>query len=410
MQEDITDAIGAATRDNVSVYAINAGGGSQPGGLMFLRRLAAATGGMAFLDSGDTAGSLARIVQDNSSYYILGYHVPPGRSDGRFRTVKVQVHRPGLTVRARPGYYTPAAAAATTTAKLPATKASTELQAALRSPLPVNGLVFSASAAASQGNTPNVSVSLVVEIEPQGLAFSERRGSRNTDIELHVTATDPASKVPADSRHHLAELRLRPQMYDAVQAEGVRITRRLDLRPGRYRVQVGVRDKTSGLLGTQFMDLDVPDLVKPALAMSGIVLVSAAATRAPTIAADAALATILPGAPTARRAFPPNDTLAVYTEIYDNDLAKAHRFVVKTTVRDAGGAEAFSATSEYASQDVSAAARAKKRGAIRHLATVPVSALSSGHHILQIEATPLPGEGHTVMRQVPFTIGSSVDR
>lgn len=69
-----------------------------------LRAIADATGGLAFVDSNDFAKGLTRIVDDNSHYYILGYHSPDLKRDGVFRQLSVRVSRPGLTVRARNGY------------------------------------------------------------------------------------------------------------------------------------------------------------------------------------------------------------------------------------------------------------------------------------------------------------------
>jgi VWFA-related protein len=69
-----------------------------------LRTLALNTDGTAVLDSNDLAGGLKRIVDDLTSYYLLGYysgHAPP---DGKYHSIKVRVRRPGVQVRARRGY------------------------------------------------------------------------------------------------------------------------------------------------------------------------------------------------------------------------------------------------------------------------------------------------------------------
>jgi VWFA-related protein len=87
------------------------------GRLNSLRTLAEATDGLAIVDSNDLAGGLRRVVDDLSSYYLLGYY-SSGKLDGRFHTIKVRVKRPGVQVRARRGYLaaTPAAVTAAATA------------------------------------------------------------------------------------------------------------------------------------------------------------------------------------------------------------------------------------------------------------------------------------------------------
>ena len=68
-----------------------------------LRTLAQATDGLAIVSTNNIAGGLRRVVDDLTSYYLLGYYAT-GRLDGRFHTITVRVKRPGVSVRARRGY------------------------------------------------------------------------------------------------------------------------------------------------------------------------------------------------------------------------------------------------------------------------------------------------------------------
>jgi VWFA-related protein len=69
-----------------------------------LRILAEETDGKALVNSNDLAGGLRQIVRDSSAYYLLGYTSTLNEPDGRFHKINVRVKRPGLQVRARPGY------------------------------------------------------------------------------------------------------------------------------------------------------------------------------------------------------------------------------------------------------------------------------------------------------------------
>ena len=82
-----------------------------------LRTLAEATDGVAVVQTNDLARGLKRIVDDLSSYYLLGYY-STGKLDGKFHSIAVRVKRQGVEVRARRGYLapTPAEAAALTSA------------------------------------------------------------------------------------------------------------------------------------------------------------------------------------------------------------------------------------------------------------------------------------------------------
>ena len=433
LREAMRNAIAAATRANVNVYTIDPRGlstgledaiglptmtvsptaGLSPTRMVdetarshqWLRSVADETGGISSLNTNDTTAPLARIIEDSSQYYILGYYAPAGRNDGRFRNVDVRVTRPGLTVRARRGYYAPTAAPRSTRAG-DGTAASAELREALRNPLPVSDLVFSASTTVFQSKPPDASVALVVEIDPASVAFTHRDGLYATDLELYVSATDPMSKTPVNNTHHLARLRLRPQTFEAVKREGIRITRRLELRPGRYRLQVGLRDETSGAAGSAFHDVDVPDLFKPPIEMSGILLVSAAATRIPTAEPDRALAALLPGAHTTRRHFPVNDTLALYAEVYDNDLSSPHQVRVTTSVRDAKGREVFTTSAAHDSAELAAGpgGARQKTGGFGHRVTLPAAKLGPGHYVATVAAVRLGSSERSVSRQLTFTV------
>ena len=69
-----------------------------------LRFLAADTDGTSVINTNNIDGALRRIVDDLSSYYLMGYYTTNIKLDGRFRSITVRVKRPGATVRARKGY------------------------------------------------------------------------------------------------------------------------------------------------------------------------------------------------------------------------------------------------------------------------------------------------------------------
>ncbi|MDP1570312.1 MAG: VWA domain-containing protein [Vicinamibacterales bacterium] len=72
-----------------------------------LRTLAEETDGVAVLNTNDVTGAVSRFMGDLGSYYLLGYYSTNTRLDGRYRRLTVRVKRPGLEVRARPGYLAP---------------------------------------------------------------------------------------------------------------------------------------------------------------------------------------------------------------------------------------------------------------------------------------------------------------
>src|SRR5712691_3757566 len=87
-----------------------------------LVQLAQQTGGLAFLNSNDVSRGISRVYEDTSTYYSIGVTVSKLPGPG-YQDVKVEVSRPGTTVRARRGF----------AARSPHERARDVAQAALRS-------------------------------------------------------------------------------------------------------------------------------------------------------------------------------------------------------------------------------------------------------------------------------------
>ena len=68
------------------------------------KALAEETGGLV-LQTNDLVAGLARVADESRVTYLLGYEPTNAKRDGRYRKLKVEVLRPGLSVRARSGYF-----------------------------------------------------------------------------------------------------------------------------------------------------------------------------------------------------------------------------------------------------------------------------------------------------------------
>ena len=70
-----------------------------------MRELSENTGGRAFVGYADTAQAVRELVDDNNTFYLLGYYPDPLERDGKFHPVDVKIKgRSDLKVRARAGY------------------------------------------------------------------------------------------------------------------------------------------------------------------------------------------------------------------------------------------------------------------------------------------------------------------
>ena len=237
-----------------------------------------------------------------------------------------------------------------------------------------------------------------MEIDPARLTFVEQNGTFNADLELVIVAVDGTGKSPDGARDQ-APLRLTPPNHANVQRNGFRLMRRLALPPGRYTLRVGAREANSGAVGAVAMDLDVPDFSKAPLAMSGLSIASAWASRIITANPDPELKAVLPSAPTAQRTFPVNDTLALFTDIYDNTKSPAHRVMIKTTVTSDDGKVVFSSNDERRSEELGG-----KTGGYGYAATIPLKDLSPGRYVLRVAAESSLSKGGSATRETEFRI------
>jgi VWFA-related protein len=414
---ELQSTVGAAGRANVSIYPID------PRGLVALesfdaalstqrldtmteifeetrrsqdslRTLAAETGGIAAVDRNDFNETFGRIVRDNSNYYVLGYYSPNGKRDGKFRKVVVKVLRPGLTVRARTGYLVPKGDPPKKNTSTP--QASEALREAVSSPLPVSGLPLTAAAVPFRSGV-RASVLVVAEIDGSKFAFTDRNGRPWTSLELVTLPIDGAGRPMEGTRDELS-MTPRQETRDAIIAKGVRMTRRLDLPPGRYQLRVGVREAGSGSAGSVPIDLEVPDFGAAPLSMSGIVVSSESSAGIPTTRVDELLKDVLPDMPTVTREFPRGDALTVYAEVYDQ-LTTPHKVEITTTATADDGRVMYSRSDQQSSELLR-----NPGDGFGHLATIPLKDVIPGRYVLKIEARSTAAGAASAVREVEFTV------
>jgi VWFA-related protein len=96
---------------DIALYVLGLGGiaGLSLRGEDVLSQLAASTGGRAWFprDERQLAAAYGAIAGDVAHRYVLTYTPRDQRRDGTWRAIHVSVDRPGLVVRARPGYTAP---------------------------------------------------------------------------------------------------------------------------------------------------------------------------------------------------------------------------------------------------------------------------------------------------------------
>ena len=157
-----------------------------------LESVASDSGGFAVTNTNDPAGGLGRVVEESSHYYLLGYRSTKGPPDGKYRRIRVSVRRPGVEVRARPGYFA-LAEAASAGAGGGAAEASLRLREARDAPAPLSGLPLRMSSYSFDRTREGTTRTLLVsEVRLEDVIFEEKEKRLTAELDVLLTVTDTA--------------------------------------------------------------------------------------------------------------------------------------------------------------------------------------------------------------------------
>ncbi len=229
-----------------------------------LRTIAEATDGLAVVGNNDLAKGLRRVVDDLSSYYLLGYY-STGKLDGKFHSITVRVKRPGVQVRARRGYLaaTPAAAAATAAragANGRGTAAGSEVSAAgaaeahaveaAISPLAGYGrdvpMRLQAAAGWKPGDLASASLWIVGELGGAAVVGD----AWNDGYDITATLTTPQDATVATGQLTVGR---------NVRVFRLALTASKPIAAGEYVLRVGARAGAASIPARDTMKIEIPD-------------------------------------------------------------------------------------------------------------------------------------------------------
>ncbi len=305
-----------------------------------LRNFADQTGGFAVVNSTDFDRGFSRIVDANSTYYVLGYSPAKPVTNDRYRKISVRVGRPGASVSARPGYFPVGVAGSSASASpvsLNLKGASSWMQALLASALPVAGLGIQVVGAPIGLRGEDHVVAVVVELQASGFRFAEEGDSLRNDIEVGWIAVDADGKVRA-GESSTGTLRL-PKEGRAAVSGGLRYVLEVPLPSQKYQLRVGAVESAGGTAGSAVLDLDLTASLDR-VAQVGLV-VGVYGDTVPTTGDYPVMKSLLPAVPTASRHFTTDQRLAVYVPIPGAPASPEGPVSVILTIRRLEGTVVF---------------------------------------------------------------------
>lgn len=367
---------------------------------MALRLIADDTGGFVALNTNDFDKWFKQIVTQSSGYYLLGYTPTNNRHEGKNRSIRVQVKRPGLRVISRKGYIE-AFDKRKEAGPLPALIASSpEVREILNGAWPVGDLPLTATAVAFRGPNSTASVAVIVESPSTNLSLTEDNGKLTGTVEVTTAAVDQQNKINNGETQKIT-FGLTPELNERFKQRGFRTISRLsDLNPGRYQVRIAMVPENSAARGSLWYDLEVPDFSKGDLTLSGVLLSSVAEGRTPTGNPNKLFVDVLTLPPTTVRTFKMSDELNVYAEVYDNQLSPPHQVDVTITVKGEDDRIAYRSNDWASSEELNIG-----KGAYPSTTWIPIQELGQpGNYVLIFQAQRALEDSKPITRMVPFKV------
>ena len=247
-------------------------------GLVYLAR---ETGGVAFINNNDLNFGIRRALKDQQSYYLIGFDPEDDKFDRKYHSIRLKVNRPGLQTRTRSGFI---GYSDKPKEPVPQTREA-QILSALFSP-------FGARDVAAQMtsfffNTPNPNrkqkndpenfsfVRSFFHIDASNLTFKDAaNGDKVLKLEI-ATFTFNENGAVVEQHGRAFELRLDDARYRLALRRGFNYTDDFMIKkPGAYQFRAVIRDAETGRMGSAGQFIQVPDLSKNRLELSGLVLTS----------------------------------------------------------------------------------------------------------------------------------------
>ena len=291
-----------ANRSSVVIYAIDARGlqvlalgavdntggrrGAQVGQALGSRRqsffstqagmayLADRTGGFLVHDTNDLNWGVQRILEDQSGYYLIGYKpsakdFPSGKAAARIHRLKVRVKVAGLHVRSRSQFF-----GVEDEEVLPVYHTQDEqVAAALASPFDTAGVRVSLASQFLNHEPGGPEVQVLLHIDARDLSFQNQPDGNKQIVFDAAIMTYGENGAIADAKYYTFTDAPSAADFESLLKSGLDYLVDVPVKkPGAYQLRAAVLDPATGHVGSVSQFIDVPDLRKGRLTVSGLVL------------------------------------------------------------------------------------------------------------------------------------------
>jgi VWFA-related protein len=237
--------------------------------------LAKETGGLFIHNTNDIAGGIKDILKDQKGYYLLGYRPDESTFDRKgkrtqFNKIKITVKRPGLRVRHRAGFY----GIEDDERKYRPRTRNEQLFAAITSPFSSGELDMRLTSFFVNDAKDGSYLRSALYLDATKLTFTKELGGTYKATLDIVGETFGEHGQPIQGFDRVFPVRVTEDKYRNILKNGLIFNINVPIKKaGAYQYRVAVRDAATERIGSASQFIEVPDIKKDRLALSGLVAV-----------------------------------------------------------------------------------------------------------------------------------------
>jgi VWFA-related protein len=238
---------------------------------MSLNYLAKETGGISFINQNNINKGLQQAVDDQSSYYLLGYEPDDETFDpkkNKFNKLEVKLTRTDLKIRYRSGFFGITDEKIRNIPQTPQQK----LLNALTSPFGANDVHLSLYPVFQNDAKNGDLIQALVYIDAKDLQFTKTADGKEKAVFDIVAMTFGDNGVAVEKLSKVYTLEVSEKVYRNMLEKGFVYTLPVPIKKsGAYQFRIALRDTVSNKVGSASQFIEVPN-VKKKLVLSNLVL------------------------------------------------------------------------------------------------------------------------------------------
>ena len=272
--EDDTTGQTLESLDQIQQDRINDFRDSQSG----LAYLAQKTGGRVFLNNNNLSKAVGKVIEDQNGYYLIAYQPDSDTFDAnkrKFNKLEVRVRREGVKVRYRSGFFNISDERMRPTNQTNQANQTPQqrMTAALFSPFGASGINMRMTSIFANDIKEGNFVRAFLHIDGKSITFvDEANGNKKLSFDVIGYTFDENGKI-ADSFGKSYAIAVKAEEAQKLIEKGLVYKMLVPIKKaGAYQLRVAVRDTQSDKIGAATQFIEIPNLDKNRLALSGIVL------------------------------------------------------------------------------------------------------------------------------------------